>query len=193
MSDGRGTKRELRQAAKAYRAALSPEEICILSRRACGRAGELPAFQRAGTVMLYTAAFGETDPRSLAEEAEKLGKQVCYPVCDGRGGMLAACPGEKWERSSYGIWEPSLSGGCRVVAPGAIDFVLGPGLAFDATGGRLGWGAGYYDRFLKGCAGAFLLGFCYDGQIAEAVPMGGHDVRMDGIVTENGVYLTAYA
>ena len=114
MSDGRGTKRELRQAAKAYRAALSPEEICALSRRACGRAGELPAFQRAGTVMLYTAAFGETDPRSLAEEAEKLGKQVCYPVCDGRGGMLAACPGEKWERSSYGIWEPSLSGGCRV-------------------------------------------------------------------------------
>jgi 5-formyltetrahydrofolate cyclo-ligase len=82
-----------------------------------------------------------------------------------------------------GIPEPLSH--CPTVAPTAVDWVLVPGVTFDRTGRRLGYGGGYYDRLLPlvparapRIAGAFRV------QIVERVPAGPHDMRVDAIVTE---------
>jgi 5-formyltetrahydrofolate cyclo-ligase len=83
----------------------------------------------------------------------------------------------------FGIPEP------RTDAPAAgpsFDLILVPGLAFDRSGGRLGRGRGFYDRFLSGISG-FRVGACFDWQLVDSVPVEAHDMRMDAIVTPSEI------
>ena len=73
------------------------------------------------------------------------------------------------------------------MTPESFDLVIVPGVAFDRQGGRLGYGKGYYDRFLDQSL-AFRLALAFDFQLLETVPTEMHDVPMDGILTENGFY-----
>ena len=69
-----------------------------------------------------------------------------------------------------------------------IDLIVTPGLAFDATGGRLGRGGGYYDTFFANKdLDAVEMGFCFSEQIVEEVPMNEHDRRVDVVVSDDGV------
>ncbi|MNG23416.1 5-formyltetrahydrofolate cyclo-ligase family protein [compost metagenome] len=76
------------------------------------------------------------------------------------------------------------------------DAVIVPGLAFDRQGGRLGYGAGYYDRYYdqlqsyaqEGGGMPPWFGFAYEEQLIERVPTDGHDAFMDAVITESGVY-----
>ena len=72
------------------------------------------------------------------------------------------------------------------IAPARIDLFLVPSLAFDAAGNRLGQGGGWYDRVLSRAPHALKIGVAFDCQIIESVPYQAHDVKMDGVVTENG-------
>ena len=89
--------------------------------------------------------------------------------------------------SQYGILEPRpelrlLSE--NIVRPEDIDVILTPGLAFDLQGGRLGRGAGYYDRFLpKLRSDALILGICYEEQIVAKIPTDDRDVRVHALAT----------
>ena len=88
----------------------------------------------------------------------------------------------------WGIREPDPRR-CPPVRPGDVDLVLVPGVAFDAGGGRLGYGGGYYDRLLGTCAEATtLVAAAFEVQMVERVPMGPGDRRVDLVVTERGVY-----
>lgn len=88
----------------------------------------------------------------------------------------------------WGIREPD-PGRTREVDPADLDAVLVPGVAFDRSGGRLGYGAGYYDRLLGACAsGTPLLAAAFEGQIVERVPAGPQDRSVDVVVTEEGVH-----
>ena len=83
---------------------------------------------------------------------------------------------------AYGILEPE---GDLTVAPHTFDAVLVPGLAFDIMGNRLGFGAGYYDRFLSMVGPQTLrIGIGYDWQIVETVPVGTHDIHLTHIITD---------
>ena len=66
---------------------------------------------------------------------------------------------------------------------GEMDLIIIPGLAFDREGGRLGYGAGYYDTFLEECPDAMKVGVCFEEQLCETVPMEPHDVRLDRIIS----------
>ncbi len=82
-----------------------------------------------------------------------------------------------------GIREPVR----RVPGP-VIDLAFVPGVAFDARGRRLGYGGGFYDRFLAAIApGAPAVGYCFDAQVVEEVPAEAHDRRVEAIVTEQRV------
>ena len=85
---------------------------------------------------------------------------------------------------AYGLPEPGRD--CPEIAPEAIDVVLVPGTAFDAGGGRMGYGGGYYDRFLSAnrCTAAALA---YECQVIRRVPTEAHDVPMDYIITPAGI------
>jgi 5-formyltetrahydrofolate cyclo-ligase len=79
----------------------------------------------------------------------------------------------------------------RQIDPALIDLIIIPGLAFDLHGGRLGYGKGYYDRFLhKTRAIAAKVAVCFECQLFPEIPVLPHDVRMDMVVTENTLYRT---
>jgi 5-formyltetrahydrofolate cyclo-ligase len=91
----------------------------------------------------------------------------------------------------YGVREPDSQ--CPVQPMGADAIVLVPGCAFDRAGGRLGRGAGYYDRALAACEDKAgrprFIGIGFERQVVPLVPMSSLDIRMDGIATEMGFFL----
>ncbi|MDQ2963626.1 MAG: 5-formyltetrahydrofolate cyclo-ligase [Pseudomonadota bacterium] len=142
----------------------------------------------AARVVLLTLPFGsEWDTRLLLSAALAQGKSVAVPRVNRERRMLdihAVCDAVREIAPGYrGIPEPHAD--CPPVALASIDWVLVPGVAFDAEGRRIGYGGGYYDRLLplleKGAArvaGAFEL------QLVERVPEAPHDTTVDAIVTE---------
>jgi len=112
-------------------------------------------FRRAGSVMIYLAFRGEVPTGLVLEAALAQGKVVAAPVTLKEERRLVPLRLEglaaELRPGAYGILEPEPSL-CRPVPPEDIDLVVVPGVAFDARGGRLGYGGGYYDRFLRGDA-----------------------------------------
>jgi 5-formyltetrahydrofolate cyclo-ligase len=90
----------------------------------------------------------------------------------------------------HGIREPRAEAG--VVDAGRIDVVLTPGVVFDESGGRVGRGAGCYDRFFARndlMEGILAVGVCFEAQLVESAPVDAHDVRLGAIVTEERIIL----
>ena len=180
-------KAELRALMKAKRKALSHDELIKNSGAIAKKTLALPAFAAAKTVMLYMAAFNEPRTDEILRTALKCGKRVMIPVCDtARHTITASQIHSKTDlvRGAYGIPEP------RTISPvpaGEADVMLIPGLAFGKDGSRLGFGEGYYDRTLASFEG-IKIGVCHDFQLLGSVPSAPHDVKMDIIITERGVY-----
>jgi 5-formyltetrahydrofolate cyclo-ligase len=85
-------------------------------------------------------------------------------------------------RGSFNIPEPREH--CRAIAPQSADLVLVPGLGFDRRGYRVGYGGGFYDRFLSTLPGAATAGLCFDLQVVEAVPTAPGDVPVEWLITD---------
>lgn len=147
---------------------------------ACARILALPAYQEANTVMAYAALDGEVPLVAVLEDVLKTGRTLLMPRCEGLGIMYARrvrtldelIPG------AYGILEPTE---CCPIEEN-MDLVLVPGLAFDRRGGRIGYGGGYYDRFLSGKK-AVRVGICAEFALFECIPQTQGDRRMDCVVT----------
>lgn len=91
--------------------------------------------------------------------------------------------------NQYGIREPKRQY-LRLIPPGGFDVVIVPGTAFDKSGNRLGFGLGFYDRFLQDIQGRIpLVGLAFSQQITDNLPVEKHDVPMNMILTEEGIYL----
>lgn len=185
-----GEKARLRAHLLAIRRALDPALQAAWSRAIADRLADLDAYRQAGTIHCYVGAVdGEVATRDLVAGALAAGKRVACPRVVWNPPRLEAYVIEGLDElaaTPRGLWEPApavIANRARAVAAEAIDLVIVPGLAFDAEGHRLGFGAGLYDRFLAGrrlptAALAFSL------QVVEAVPHTHHDVPMDWIVTE---------
>ena len=172
----------LRARLRQARAARSAQEQARDARAVAARILALTAYREAHVVMAYAAARGEIALDAVMEDALLRGKTLALPLCTGPGQMQArrVTALSRLTPGRYGIAEPDAD--CPQVAPETIDLILVPGVAFDARGGRLGQGGGYYDRFLPGTR-ALRVGVCPDFALLDAVPMRAHDARMDGIVT----------
>ncbi len=149
----------------------------------CKKAVSLPAFTEADTVMIYFASNFEVDTSYIIACAKSLGKTICAPRVLNDTDMEAAIIGEDgFCRGAFGIWEP------KGPAISKVDLVFVPGVAFDKKGNRLGYGKGYYDRFLSKTS-ASTVGLAFSCQIAESLPCDEHDKRLDMILTEEGLYI----
>jgi 5-formyltetrahydrofolate cyclo-ligase len=134
------------------------------------------------------APFGaEMDPRPLARRAQGLGARLALPRAPrpADAGPLAFHiweEGDPLKRSSFGVLEP-----LEAAPPARPDLVLVPLLGFDRRGGRLGYGAGFFDRTLRSLranGGVFALGLAYAAQEHAALPLEAHDEPLDAVVTE---------
>lgn len=144
----------------------------------------LEAFKHARTVLFYASYRGEVATQPLVKTALAAGKRTALPRVDRRRLAMDACLISAWDDlqpGAYGILEPPASS--LVLAADGIDLIVVPGVAFDATGARVGYGAGYYDRYLArtgGCRAALA----YELQVVASVPAGPYDALMDYIITE---------
>jgi 5-formyltetrahydrofolate cyclo-ligase len=135
-------------------------------------------WQAARTVMVYLSFGSEPDTALLTARARADGKTVLVPRVE--GDALVAVPADgPTIRSPIGVDEPQG----QPVDPAAIDLVVVPGLAFTVHGDRLGFGRGYYDRFLPTLAPtAVTLGACFRELLVEDLPVAPHDVRVHIVV-----------
>lgn len=156
------------------------------------RIAALPTFRAARRVLLSASFRSEWHASPLIARAIDAGKEVALPRVNEPDRMLELCrivdPATDVAPGYLGIPEPVA--GCERVDPAEIDWVLVPGIAFDRTGARLGYGGGYYDRLLPLLsARAPRVAGAYSMQVVDSVPSAPHDIRIDTIVTESGIVL----
>lgn len=185
--------RKKRQRAEAYsrRRSLTEEERAAKSAAICHFLQEIPALRQAETVFSYAASPVEANLDEINQVLAARGKRVCFPLCYSDGIMQAVLPApndpQAWRRGAFGIREP-IPERSSVVDPEEIDVVLVPCVVFDDRGGRCGHGKGYYDRFLEGISPNVLkILIAFDVQKTDGVAMEETDVRMDMVVTEQGI------
>ena len=176
-------KKQQRIMALERRDALSPEKRRADSQRICEKLLLLDVYRNAKTVFLFRAFRSEADLDFLSRDAEKSGKTVLYPYCADRTRMLAVRPGDIWETDRSGIHVPVLERSV-IWDPADIDLILCPCSTFDLEGGRLGMGAGYYDRFFPLCKKAYKILIAFEAQRLERVCTEDYDVLMDAVITE---------
>jgi len=181
-------KRSLRQQMLARRLALSQEEWRCSSLLAQKHLLALKEYDHAGCIAVYAPARNEADTTEIVASAFMSGKRVLYPAVCGEHMVFRQVEGlASLERGSFGILEPCPTG-VEHHADEA-DLIVVPGVAFDLSGHRIGYGKGFYDRFLRHPGRkAHLVGLCHDFQlIAGDIPAEGHDIRMEVIVSDRRV------
>jgi len=137
------------------------------------------------TIAGYWPLGDELDCRPALEALLATGAAVALPVVAGQGQVLIFrnwTPGDALDPGPFGTVHPTAR--AAMVAPNVL---LLPLIAFDQTGHRLGYGAGYYDRTvaaLRQSSQILTIGIAYDEQEVEAVPVDNHDQRMDAVITD---------
>lgn len=187
-------KKDLRKIMLAKRRDMPPEEAAAKSRLICQRLGELLRERLAAPcplVLSYLAYGREASLEGLHRELWRLGWGLAAPRTAGLepGIMEAAAytPETELVKCGLGVLEPA---GAKIYLPEELDAVILPGVAFDESCGRLGHGAGYYDRLLPGLKpGALLVGAAYEWQVLPAgqVPRESWDQPCGFVVTEQRV------
>lgn len=180
-------KRSLRQQMLDRRRCLDVAESQAASLRAQRAFLSTAEYGRATVLALYAPIHNELDTSLVFSTALDNGKRVVYPVVTGSSLEFRLVAGDDdFQAGAYGIREPVAS--CPVMAIGEADIIVVPGVAYDLTGHRIGYGKGYYDKALHQLeGGGHLVGFCFDFQVVDALKDEPHDVRMDLIVTDRRV------
>lgn len=185
-------KEKLRRKFLAVRNRISREDVDKKSGMISEKLFSLPEYFKAGTIMFYVSFQGEVRTEGMIREALKE-KRVVVPAVRGNGLAVFELKDydDSLKRGSFGILEPR-EGRCMPVETGTIGLVIVPGVVFDKYGGRLGFGRGYYDRFLRGLKKANknvrIIGLAFSEQIVEKLELDSNDIEMDRVVTENAIY-----
>ena len=181
-------KAALRKRFLEERRTLSAEEHDGINEGIFRQISALAVYQQARTVFLYCSTPEEIDTKRLLSDALGKGKTVCVPLCVSRGVMEAHAIRQvsQLARGRFGILEPSAD--APLVQPEMIDFCIVPCLAADTAGHRLGYGGGYYDRFLAQTA-ATAAALCAERGFVQALPAEPHDYPCHMIITERRVHI----
>lgn len=174
-------KQALRRRMKVQRAGLSDGERQKFDKAICRQLLELPQIRQAETVYAYASYGSEADTWRLVRALLQRRILVALPRVEGREMVFYRIEAVEQLAAGYrGILEPGMS--CAV-AKDPLAPVITPGLAFDRTGGRLGYGGGYYDRFFAAEPEHPRIAAAYPFQVVEAVPGTGLDLPVEWIVT----------
>ncbi|WP_298269227.1 5-formyltetrahydrofolate cyclo-ligase [Geobacter sp.] len=177
-------KRALRQYLIARRKSLPVCEAQCAGQRVQRAFMATPEFDSARRIILYSPIHGEVDTREVMETSWAGGKDVYLPaVCGAELRFTRVTAEDNCRRGAFGILEPCPTG--DVLLPELADVIVVPGVAFDLSGRRIGYGKGFYDRALHRLEGqGRFVGFCYDFQLVDEIAGEPHDVAVDVIITD---------
>lgn len=174
---------------------MSIEEITAGSGEIVTRLMRIEEIRKASTLMVYLSFGSEVLTDDLIRWCWGEGKRICVPFCRPASREMTACRidgFDELETGRYGIRAPK-EGFLRPVEGGQIDVILVPALAFDRRGYRVGYGGGYYDRFLPTAPQAAKIGVVFSSQIIDEIPVDLHDLPVDVIVTEREVIIPVFS
>lgn len=172
-------KRALRSAIQAKRQALNPQEIVRRSALLCQRVLCSPDYQAACSIYGYFPFHQEVDILPLLNRALADGKQVALPKCIGpEMRFVFVSDLTRVQYTARGVPEPADN---APVARDTSALVIVPGLVFDRRGYRIGYGGGYYDRFLVKEPNHPTIALCYDFQLLDRLEPDPYDVPVDTI------------
>lgn len=180
-------KKQIRAKYKAARSSMSKEDVMLKSSRIKQLLFSLPEFQTAKTVCFYIATKNEVQTENVIRDAIKLGKRVLVPIVEMDRTLVMSRLfdyDKELEPGAFGILEPKST--CRRIVPiSEAELIIVPGVVFDLDGNRLGYGGGYYDRFLSSAkTNTRFVGLAYECQVVDKLPHGLGDVPVHKIVTE---------
>jgi len=191
-------KEELRKESLKLRNVMLPKEREDKSKQIVEKVLALEKFEIANKILLYASMRSEVETDEIYRKAKELGKEIYYPRVMGER-MEFYFTGEmtEFETSTFGVREPKIEEG-KKFEPKRDDmiFVLMPGVVFDQEGNRIGYGGGYYDKYLHWLEQVVesenicKVAVAYECQMVDAgrIDRGEHDVRPDYIVTESNIY-----
>ena len=188
-------KKDIRKFFIESRNRLSKGEVIKNSEDIFARLCSLEEYKNATVIMAYMSFGNEVITGHFIERCLQDGKRVVLPkvmsasqTCRSLAVFEIKDPGKNLVPGYKGILEPDALV-LEMIEPTVIDFAVVPGVAFDRLCSRMGYGAGYYDRFLTQlrteCTKA---GVAFDMQIAEQLPIDDFDFRLDMVITESTVY-----
>lgn len=184
------SKKQLRNHILLKRNALSVQEIQEAGQSVLGLLKNVPEFIAAKRVFCYVSFRSEVPTSSIIEYCLQQGKQVYIPVCvsETKEMVIAKLDHQtEMSASNYGLLEPSLSS-IFIGDRESLDIALIPGAVFDQRGYRIGYGAGYYDKFFaQSSRNIYKAALAFSFQLVEEVPKDEHDVPVNCIITEYGI------
>ncbi|MBC8200483.1 MAG: 5-formyltetrahydrofolate cyclo-ligase [Planctomycetes bacterium] len=183
------SKKQLRKQIQDRVRAMSSDEKRGASQSICSQLSSIASVTQADSIFTFLPLVDEVDLRSLIALWIDESRTICVPLVNWetktmRGGLLTSLDQGALVETRHGILEPKAK---HALPSDSIDVVLVPGVGFDASGGRLGRGGGYYDRFLANARPPIVIGVCFEQQIVRAVPREAHDQCMSAVVTPTNV------
>lgn len=146
-------------------------------------------YQACENIFIYISYSSEVDTNEIITRAISDGKTVLVPLTDQVEKRMDAVQITDFNtqlcQSCCGILEPNFTSR-EPYPPEKIDLIVVPGVAFDRRGYRIGYGGGYYDKYLSQSLNAVTIGFAYEQSLIDEIPSEGHDQKVDIILTESG-------
>lgn len=139
----------------------------------------LDIYKNSNVVALYSSMKSEVDTKELISESLELGKRVLLPRIINKNKMIfiEINKDTNYEKNNFGMLEPIG------IEEKNIDLMIIPGIAFDKDNNRLGYGRGYYDKYLKD-KNIYKIGICFKEQIVDNIDIEEHDIKMNLIITD---------
>lgn len=187
MNELKARKDEYRRKYQSLRKDIPAQTKGDLDERIAQRFLSTVSYRHCESLFIYSSTSDEIDTRGIITSALESGKTVALPVSDPSSCTMtfyAISSPDDLVKGTYGIYEPAdKSVPCR---GGRLSICLVPGIVFDEQGYRIGYGKGYYDRFLQSFDGV-KLGLCYCDFYLKEIPRGKYDTRVDCVITEKGI------
>jgi len=170
---------------KHLRKMLTKYDVSLKSKKIYDFIFEKTDILKYNNICTYMSAFNEPDTLPIIKELIKNNKNICVPITDTKTKTisLSLLNDMDLKKGAYNINEPYHLIPVDFNFP---EFVLVPGICFDKDKNRIGFGMGYYDKFLNSC-NFIKAGICYDFQLVSKIPSESHDIKMDMIVTDKRI------
>lgn len=153
----------------------------------CECVSKMPEYKSAEKIFAYISVNSEAPTRELIRMMIADGKKIYVPKCYPKGAMDAVRL-ESMDNMVMGRYNIPTSDSKESAEPEELDMVIVPGVAFGEHGERMGYGGGYYDRFLKKAENSYKIGLCRSEMIEKDLICEDHDEKTDILITEKGFY-----